>query len=574
MKRFLITFALMALLLIQVLPVSANQTNAAEKENIMKLLKERVDTYKQATGIVVGLIDEKGNRVYCYGKMAANREKVTADTLYEIGSITKVFTAIILADMAEKGELKLTDPVSKYLPKEVKLAAYKGREITLMDLVTHTSGLPRMPGHFAPADPFNPYADYTVKQLYTFIADWEPTRAAGESHAYSNLGVGLLGHVLALKAGMPYETLVKQRVLNPLEMEDTMITVPAALAPRFASGHNRGLELAKYWDLPTLAGAGALRSTANDLLVFLAANMGLHKSTLAASMKKIQNPSPENGGPYMEIQKDRDFVAMGWHIRKGHGSSITHHGGGTGGFRTFIAFDAQKKQGVVVLANSENDSSDLGLHLLNPGFQLHEFASPQKEFKVKREILEQYVGQYQLTPSAIFTITLKKNRLHAQLSGQPEFPVYAKSDDTFYYKVVEAVLKFSKDDTGTVSHLTLFQNGQEMKAKKIVPQAKGEAKKIVPPSKKEVKVKREILEQYVGKYQLAPSAIFTIGLKKDGLHAQLSGQPVFPVYAESDDTFFYKAVEAVIKFSKDDSGTVSHLTLFQNGQEMKAKKIE
>ena len=157
--------------------------------------------------------------------------------MFEIGSITKVFTAAILADMVARGQVRLDDPVAQLLPATVKVPSRNGRRITLLDLATQSSGLPRLPTNFAPKDSANPYADYGDQQLYDFLSGYELPRDPGATYEYSNLGMGLLGHALARKAGMSYEQLVSRRVLAPLGMKETAITLSPALRPRLVPGH-------------------------------------------------------------------------------------------------------------------------------------------------------------------------------------------------------------------------------------------------------------------------------------------------------------------------------------------------
>src|SRR3954462_12153798 len=178
--------------------------------------------------IVVVLVDRDGKRVvYGYGRTSPNANGSAPDgkTIYEIGSATKAFTGVLLADMVQRGQVSLDDPVQKLLPAEVKLPQKGEHPMTLLDLATHRSGLPRLPENLTPKDPGNPYADYTEKQLYAFLQKWEPARAPGDSYEYSNLGMGLLGHLLARKAGKSYEALLTERVLKPAAMNDTSITL-------------------------------------------------------------------------------------------------------------------------------------------------------------------------------------------------------------------------------------------------------------------------------------------------------------------------------------------------------------
>jgi D-alanyl-D-alanine-carboxypeptidase/D-alanyl-D-alanine-endopeptidase len=252
----------------------------SEDAEIQTLLRQRVES-SPIPGIVVGIVDEAGRRIVSYGKAGGtNGPALDGNTVFEIGSATKVFTATLLAEMVGRGEVALDDPISKYLPKSVKVPARNGREITLVDLATQTSALPRMPDNLDSKDPQNPYADYSVAQLYDFLSRCTLRRDIGAEYEYSNLGMGLLGHVLALRAGTNYEALVLQRICQPLGMNDTRVTLSPELKARLAVGHDAMGNPAANWDIPTLAGAGALRSTGNDLMKFLAANLGQDKSPL------------------------------------------------------------------------------------------------------------------------------------------------------------------------------------------------------------------------------------------------------------------------------------------------------
>ena len=183
---------------------------------IRKILVERIDTFHQGVGIVVGVIEPQGRRVVAYGSLnQGDSRPLNGDTIFEIGSVTKVFTSLLLSDMVQRGEVALADPVAKYLPADVKVPERGGRVITLVDLSTHTSGLPRLPSNLLPKDPANPYADYTAEQLYQFLSSYQLTRDIGSQFEYSNLGGGLLGHALARRAGMDYEALVRSRISGP-----------------------------------------------------------------------------------------------------------------------------------------------------------------------------------------------------------------------------------------------------------------------------------------------------------------------------------------------------------------------
>jgi serine-type D-Ala-D-Ala carboxypeptidase/endopeptidase len=432
---------------------------------IRQILADRVGAENSGIGIVVGVIDAKGRRVVSYGSLAKDDKRpLNGDTIFEIGSMTKVFTSLVLMDMARKGEVSVTDPVSKYLPATVKVPERNGKKITLQDLATQSSGLPRMPNNFAPKDPLNPCADYTPERLYAFLSGYELTRDIGSRFEYSNLGVGLLGHALSLRAGMDYEAMVKAHVLGPLGMNDTRVTLTPGMKARLAVGHGPRLDPVPNWDIAALAGAGALRSSANDMLTFLAANLGYIKTPLAAAMAdeiSIRRPA---GAPDMQI-------AYNWLIQTKDGNSIIWHNGGTGGYRTYMGFDPKNRAGVVVLANvsSAEGPDDIGRHLLDASYSLVKVSAPKerKEITLDSKIFDKYAGSYQLAPSVIITVSREGDRFFVQLTGQERLPIFAESQDTFFLKAVDAQLTFSTDERGNATQLVLHQNGGAQTAKRI-----------------------------------------------------------------------------------------------------------
>jgi D-alanyl-D-alanine-carboxypeptidase/D-alanyl-D-alanine-endopeptidase len=329
---------------------------------ILQLLVERIDVQRQSVGIVVGIIASDHRRVIAHGHLQKDDPRpVNADTIFEIGSATKAFTSLLLADMVQRGEVALDDPVGQYLPPGVTMPTRNDRSISLLHLATHTSGLPRLPSNLTPRDMANPYADYSIEKLYKFLSAYRLARDIGAEYEYSNLGGGLLGHVLARRAGMDYEALVRSRISDPLCMTSTCIKLTLEMKDRFAIGHDNLMNPVPYWDLPTLAGAGALKSTANDMLTFLAANLGYIDSPLAPAMANMRKVCKPTGRPGVEI-------ALGWHILKSVGKEVVWHNGGTGGFRSFVGFDPQARVGVVALSNAFTTIGvdDIGRHLLDP----------------------------------------------------------------------------------------------------------------------------------------------------------------------------------------------------------------
>ena len=345
-------------------------SDAATEDEIRAILADRIERAERSVGIVVGLVDADGTTVVGHGRRGLGDPlPPDGDTVFEIGSVSKVFTAILLADMAGSAEVEIQAPAASYLPDSVDMPGEIGNPITLYHLSTHTSGLPRIPDNCAPADLNNPYADYSVECLYDYLSAHELARAPGEAVEYSNLAVGLLGHILAEVSGLDYESLIKERIAGPLEMSDTAITLSRDMRARLAAGHSFGLSPgarlvpAANWDIPTLAGAGGLRSTVNDLLRFVAANLGLTATEIATAMEYTHEPRENIGPEGMQL-------GLGWINTTQHGLTITWHNGETGGYHSFVGLDKKRGKGVVVLSNAHSPIDDIGFHLLDSRFEL------------------------------------------------------------------------------------------------------------------------------------------------------------------------------------------------------------
>ena len=429
---------------------------------IRAVIKQRVDE-KRSSGIAVGILDPDGRtRVFAYGTSGTSRP-IDATSVFEIGSITKTFTGTTLADMVVKGEVKLDDPVAKYLPSASHVPSRNGREITLVDLATQSSGLPRMPTNFHPKDQSNPYADYTEQQAIDFVSSYQLTRDVGAEYEYSNLGMGLLGIALTRREGVSYENLVRKHVLDPLGMTDTRVVFTPSMRERLALGHDDNGNVVSNWDIPGLAGAGALRSTVNDMLKYLGANVDPAHTPLAPALSMAHVKRHGTNNPNLNL-------GLAWHIlTTPYASNITWHNGGTGGYRTFIGFDDARHAGVVVLSNSNTSVDDIGLHFVDPRMPLT--PAPTKvvrtEIALAPQILDRYVGDYELAPNFHIVVTREGNALFGQPTDQPKVQMFAEKEDEFFLKVVDAQITFTKDSSGSVTGLVLHQNGQDAPGKKV-----------------------------------------------------------------------------------------------------------
>ena len=452
-------------------PNTFQSLTVPKTDEIREILVKRVDQQKQATGIVVGVIEPAGRRVVAYGNLAdADSGTLDADTIFEIGSVTKVFTSLVLADMVKRKEVDLDDPAARYLPENVKMPERNGKSITLLDLSTHSSGLPSLPGNLN-LDPRNPQADYSVNDFYEFLSGYTLPRDPGSEYEYSNLGAGLLGHLLARRAGTDYESLIRNRITLPLRMPDTGISLSSSMKQRMATGHNAMLAPVANPDFSApLAGAGALRSSANDMLTFLEAFLGCgepgfrepgyRESPLAPAMRAM-----------LEVRRPagQATIGLGWIVMSAHGREIVGHNGATGGFRSFAGYCPRESIGVVVLSNASTAAGidDIGFHLLNPNTPLANPEPPRQhgEIHIDPRLLDNYTGRYQLTPNLIFEITRDGDRLFAQgfaqlphnrpgeLTGLPKFELFAEGEKKFFSSVNDSQYVF---ETGPAGRATSF----------------------------------------------------------------------------------------------------------------------
>jgi serine-type D-Ala-D-Ala carboxypeptidase/endopeptidase len=323
---------------------------------------------KSNASLVVGLLDPNGTKIFGFGNISkTNNVPVNGNTIYNIASLTKTFTTLVLADMVNEGVINLDDPIEKYLPYNVTVPQYNGTKITLGDLATHTSGLPFMPSNIwlnNTIGDLNP--DYNSTQMYQALSNTTLLSEPGTKFLYSDFGLGLLGNILSLKeGGIPYEQLVKDRILDVLGMNDTKITLSENdIENRFPVGHLNGSEIETPEVPDVIAGAGAFRSTVNDLLKYLSANLGLIHTTLDEPMQLqhlIQHPSiSANPMNYSE------YVALGWRVLTDFGSETLTHTGSINGWNAMIGFTPANQIGVVLLCSCGLEDANTG----NIGFVL------------------------------------------------------------------------------------------------------------------------------------------------------------------------------------------------------------
>jgi D-alanyl-D-alanine-carboxypeptidase/D-alanyl-D-alanine-endopeptidase len=560
-KRVLwIGVSFLALVLVAIVAVvSVRKT----EPDIRGVLKERLKGKEY--GIVVGIVDEQGERVIARGGFGRGINRaVDADTLFELCSVTKVITSLLLADMVERGEVATDDPIDRFLPAKVASPEKNGRKITLANLATHTSGLPSTPyGSGSPSEEavdMPGYATLTETELYGFLSTCTLTREPGSSFEYSNVGMGLLGHLLARRAGRTYEELVVERICAPLGMDSTRITLNPELEARLAPGHFRTGEPARHWMLaPPLAGAGAFRSTANDMLRFLAANIGLEPSPLSRAMQAAQQARADSEWPGVK-------VGLGWCVVERDGKTLRMHSGGVPGYRSFIGFSTQPKRGVVVLGNSSTDIEDIGLYLLDKELGLLEsgpsISVVREPVTVAASLLDAYAGLYQVDESRKISISREEDRLLLQITRQPSYVLLPESETRFFIAQPEVLVTFVNEGGNHVSELVVRQAGREVRCPRL-------------PPVQAAAVDTRVYDSYVGRYEVNPARAIQVTREGDRLFVQPTLEPREELYPASPGAEFLAYLsDTHVHFVTKQDGTVSGLVLRMGKNEMIAAKVE
>jgi D-alanyl-D-alanine-carboxypeptidase/D-alanyl-D-alanine-endopeptidase len=476
-QRAAISMAIFAILT----PILAGAQAVPPDDEIHKILAERVGENEKEVGILVGVIDPQrqsgsdGRRIISYGhRNVGDTRPLDGDTVFEIASVTKVFTALLLADMVDKNEVALSDPASKYL-SDIKLPERNGHLITLVDLATHTSGLPFMP---ADAPPLNDptAAKYSADDLKRYLASYQLTRDIGSEWDYSNIGYWVLSEALSARAGKvvaspartasPVEDspwrartikdLVRQRVLIPLKMLDTDFELSAKMKSNLALGHDSALQPAPaastisiYSIMPA---GGGLYSTANDLLTFLSQCMGYQSSPLAPAMNtalSIHRPV-----------KPGNEQALGWNIYGTDADQVIFRDGSSFGYASAMAYDPKAGVGVVMLTNQIGDVGDIARHLLRPDFPLAKPANTKHiEIAIDSKVLDSYVGRYEAEGEGIFVVACENDFLTIESPadwGLPKLRIRPESQQDFFATELPVRVTFKIDNNNFVTGLLIY----------------------------------------------------------------------------------------------------------------------
>jgi CubicO group peptidase (beta-lactamase class C family) len=439
-------------------------TGMVEEQELRKILVERVDGRKWGTAIVIGVSTPRGRRIVPYGTLSTtNRRAVDGETVFEIASLTKIFTALLLADMASKHEVKLDAPVASCLPATVKVPQHGGKQITFADLATHTSGLPLRPGNLASQMALDKYAGYTLEQLYQGLSAFTLTRDPGSEFEYSNWGFGVLGNALAYCAGKNFNTLLHERVLDPLDMRDTRFEISTGMRARLAAGYDTHRKPMPNEGNGALDPAGMLHSTVADLLKFMDVFLGRGPPTLVnAASTMLAKPRP-TGDPQTQI-------ALGWRIAAADGLQEVWSGGRADGYRSYMAFDPKRRIAVIGLTNAATNVGvdDISRHVLNPAVEV---AKEHPRVAVAKELLGRYPGRYLFDDGNTLAVSLLGTQIIVEMTGQGPLPVFPSGEREFYPEDIEARFVFEESGKAPAGSLVLTQDGQSWKARRVDPAA-------------------------------------------------------------------------------------------------------
>ena len=457
-------FALAALAAaaLMTMPALAQEAAMPAEAEIKQILADRIDRDQANVGMSVAVIENGVPRFVSHGTPAKDdATPVDEHTLFEAGSITKVMTNLLLAQLVVDGKIDLDAPLTDYLQEGTVLPERDGKAITAFDLSTHSAGFSDLPEAVGAKGLTTPYSGYGADALMAWIAEYDLPRGIGERFEYSNVGVALLAQAIEHVGGKPYAQLLQEQIFDPLGMTETRLALTPGDDAGLATGHDATGEPVSHWDFDAFAPAGALVTSTADLSKFIAAASGAVESPLAPAFAiMLERTRPDGGG---------GTIGLGWFNFTEGNRDIAWHNGITGGFRSFAGYDAATSNGVVVLSNmvTEAGIEDIGMHLLDPSLPLRAQPKPRETAEIDPAILPAYEGDYLLAPGVVISVTAEANRLFAQLTGQQRFEIYPESQIRFFFRIVDAQITFSAPENGAAPALMLHQNGQNTTAVRI-----------------------------------------------------------------------------------------------------------
>lgn len=546
MKRHLFAFAAIA--------IWSASAVAAGDDDLRAALERRFKNDRTGACVAAALIDNGTTATAYYCANPKSQRPYDERNAFEIGSISKTMTAALVADLVVRGETTLGDPIAKLLPAGTSVPSFKGREVTIGDIVTHVSGLPRISVGLRMTNMNNPYASVTERDLLQALAATQLTRAPGSQWEYSNFAMMVLSYALAKQGGKDFETLLRERLLVPLGMTETYI---AARPPqiRLVQGHLANTVPTVPWDFPIdMAGVGGVRATLPDMVRYLEGQLGTRESAITPALRRTQDEVARVGGHRM---------GMNWMISTQNGRTVHAHGGDTGGYSAYAAFDRAAKRAVVLLSDTALASvgglGAFGMHVLDPTAPA---GVPRVVAMADSKVVDGLVGTYRLPNGLGMALRRKGDALTVQADHQPEFQMGYDSAGDFYPLEFDALLRPKRRADGTYT-FTWFQLGGVLEAERVGAPLPSVAKWMPTESQ---------LKDYDGTYPLMPNFSLRVFSAGSRLYIQGTNQGAIEVVAAERDIFVAESVGAEIGFERDASDKVISLTLKQHGQVLRGER--
>lgn len=547
MNRLTIAFVLTTLALWVVCPLAAKESGMVDA-----WMLEQQQSGDLSAAVVADIrgaqIDARG-----FGRRAPDDARVPgAQTQFQIGSITKVFTNLLLAEMSAAGLVTPSTTLGELLPASFVPRNPSVVSINLLALATHSSGLPRLPANLDPRNTVDPYAAYDEEALLAGLGAARDKQPLGSFYTYSNFGQGALGYLLGRADGAGYRQALQQRVLGPLGLQHTGF----AAGNDVATATVEGVPLIPWTFPDAMAGIGALWGSAEDLAHLVQVYLGVRPHRLQHDLLADLEVVMPNAGEFA--------VTPVWHVARGDGQPIFWHNGGTGGFRSFVGFRPDQQRGIAILVTGDADPTAIGLAAL--GHVARRSASQALDSRL--------FGQYQLGEQFGIRVYERDGALVAQATGQPALVIHAVDEAWYAYGDVDASLRFERSEDGAeVVALELAQGGKLHRAARVAGVAAAEGQRDAVPHAASAPGAAPLAD-YVGRFGFAPGVELRVRRKGQRIEAQLSGQSWFPVFARGADRFFYKVVDAELQFERDADGRVAAVVLHQGGIEQRAARLK
>jgi serine-type D-Ala-D-Ala carboxypeptidase/endopeptidase len=519
---------------------------------LTELLEQRLHGDRTGACFAVAVVDETVSRaVVCAD--AGDTRGIDAHTAFEIGSVTKTMTAVLVAQLIADEKLALDDDLAEHVPDGFKVPSFEGKSITLRHLMTHTSGLPSLPPRMSITSLEDPYARLTEEQLYGSLADVTLSAAPGSRFAYSNFAMMLLSDIVARRAGNPFDTLIAERLFVPLGMSDSFVTKPRK-GGQVAVGHLQTGAATSAWHFPrNYAGVGGVRASLDDMVRYVQAQLGSRASAADAAIAMTQKQLED-------VQGNR--IAMNWMLMPRPKGTVHVHEGGTGGFSSLVAFDRESGRGVVILSDTALTAvgglGRLGMHLLDGSVPLEK---PRRVASPDDALLDGLSGDFVLDGGMRMKVSREKGALVIQAQGQPAFTMGFDSAGDFYPLQFDAILRPKRQADGSYA-FTWLQGGGAMNAVRSKPSA---ALKPAAP----IVLRAGQRADYVGDYPLMPGFVLAVIDDQGRLYVQGTGQSRIEVQPVDNDVFVAESVGAEITFERDAAGKVVALVLHQGGQNLR-----